>query len=59
MCGNDEQLQSGMFGYVSLDERIREGHFLRAVRKAPGGLRGARRHVLRFPVALKSLNPEF
>jgi transposase len=34
MRGNDEQLQSGMFSYVSLEERIPEGHPLRAVRKA-------------------------
>src|ERR1700736_2814576 len=33
MRGNDDQLQSGMFSYVSLEERIRTGHPLRGVRK--------------------------
>jgi hypothetical protein len=32
MCGND-QLQSGMFSYVSLEERIPADHPLRAIRK--------------------------
>src|ERR1700738_1357016 len=33
MRGNDDQLQSGMFSYVSLEERIPTGHPLRGVRK--------------------------
>jgi hypothetical protein len=33
MRGNDDQLQSGMFSYVSLEERIPEAHPLRGVRK--------------------------
>jgi len=33
MRGNDDQLQSGMFSYVSLEERIPSGHPLRGVRK--------------------------
>jgi len=33
MRGNDDQLQSGMFSYVSLEDRIPEGHPLRGVRK--------------------------
>jgi transposase len=33
MRGNDDQLQSGMFSYVSLEERIPEVHPLRSVRK--------------------------
>ena len=33
MRGNDEKQQSGMFSYVSLEERVREDHPLRAVRK--------------------------
>src|SRR5499427_3094946 len=33
MRGNDDQLQSGMFSYVSLEERIPAAHPLRGVRK--------------------------
>jgi transposase len=33
MRGNDDQLQSGMFSYVSLDDRIPATHPLRGVRK--------------------------
>lgn len=33
MRGNDGKPQSGMFSYISLEERIREDHPLRAVRK--------------------------
>src|SRR5512133_3465664 len=33
MRGNDDQLQSGMFSYVSLEDRIPEAHPLRGVRK--------------------------
>jgi transposase len=33
MRGNDDQLQSGMFSYVSLEERIPTAHPLRGVRK--------------------------
>lgn len=33
MRGNDDQLQSGMFSYVALEERIPTAHPLRAVRK--------------------------
>src|SRR5574340_1726465 len=33
MRGNDDQLQSGMFSYVALEERIPSAHPLRAVRK--------------------------
>jgi transposase len=33
MRGNDGKQQSGMFSYVSLEERVREDHPLRAVRK--------------------------
>lgn len=33
MRGNDDQLQPGMFSYVSLEERIPNDHPLRAVRK--------------------------
>jgi len=33
MRGNDDQLQSGMFSYVSLEERIPSAHPLRGVRK--------------------------
>src|SRR5215467_15421595 len=33
MRGNDDQLQSGMFSYVSLEERIPADHPLRGVRK--------------------------
>jgi transposase len=33
MRGDDEQLQSGMFSYVSLEERVPEDHPLRAIRK--------------------------
>jgi len=33
MRGNDDQLQSGMFSYVSLEERIPEAHPLRGVRR--------------------------
>jgi transposase len=33
MRGNDGKLQSGMFSYISLEERIAEDHPLRAVRK--------------------------
>jgi transposase len=33
MRGNDDQLQSGMFSYVSLEERIPANHPLRGVRK--------------------------
>ena len=33
MRGNDDQLQSGMFSYVSLEERIPSSHPLRGVRK--------------------------
>jgi transposase len=33
MRGNDDQLQSGMFSYVSLEERIPTDHPLRGVRK--------------------------
>jgi transposase len=33
MRGNDDQLQSGMFSYVSLEDRVPEGHPLRGVRK--------------------------
>lgn len=33
MRGNDDQLQSGMFSYVSLEDRIPEVHPLRGVRK--------------------------
>lgn len=33
MRGNDDQLQSGMFSYVSLEDRIPEAHPLRAVRR--------------------------
>jgi transposase len=33
MRGNDVKQQAGMFSYVSLEERIREDHPLRAVRK--------------------------
>lgn len=33
MRGNDDQLQSGMFSYVSLEERIPATHPLRGVRK--------------------------
>lgn len=33
MRGNDDQLQSGMFSYVSLEERIPGAHPLRGVRK--------------------------
>ena len=33
MRGNDDQLQSGMFSYISLEERIPETHPLRGVRK--------------------------
>jgi hypothetical protein len=32
MRGNDDQLQSGMFSYVSLEERIPAAHPLRGVR---------------------------
>lgn len=33
MRGDDKQLQSGMFSYVSLEDRIRQDHPLRAIRK--------------------------
>ena len=33
MRGNDDQLQSGMFSYVSLEERIPTSHPLRGIRK--------------------------
>ena len=33
MRGNDDQLQSGMFSYVALEERIPSAHPLRGVRK--------------------------
>jgi transposase len=33
MRGNDDQLQSGMFSYVSVEDRIPEAHPLRGVRK--------------------------
>jgi transposase len=33
MRGDDEQLQSGMFSYVSLEERVPQDHPLRAIRK--------------------------
>src|SRR6185437_3032165 len=33
MRGSDRKLQSGMFSYISLEERIAEDHPLRAVRK--------------------------
>ena len=33
MRGNDDQLQSGMFSYVSLEDRIPTAHPLRGVRK--------------------------
>jgi len=33
MRGNDDQLQSGMFSYVSLEERIPAAHPLRGARK--------------------------
>jgi transposase len=33
MRGNDDQLQAGMFSYVSLEERIPSGHPLRGIRK--------------------------
>jgi transposase len=33
MRGNDDQLQSGMFSYVSLEERIPTVHPLRGIRK--------------------------
>ena len=33
MRGSDGKPQSGMFSYISLEERIREDHPLRAVRK--------------------------
>jgi transposase len=33
MRGDDKQLQSGMFSYVSLEDRIRQDHPLRTIRK--------------------------
>ena len=33
MRGNDDQPQSGMFSYVSLEERVPADHPLRAIRK--------------------------
>src|SRR5688572_5237837 len=33
MRGNDDQLQSGMFSYISLEQRIPKDHPLRGVRK--------------------------
>jgi transposase len=33
MRGDDQQLQSGMFSYVSLEERVPQNHPLRAIRK--------------------------
>jgi transposase len=33
MRGDDQQLQSGMFSYVSLEERVPQDHPLRAIRK--------------------------
>jgi transposase len=38
MRGNDDQLQSGMFSYVPLEERIPMAHPLRAVRKLVDGV---------------------
>ena len=33
MCGDDQQLQTGMFSYVVLEDRIPADHPLRAIRK--------------------------
>lgn len=33
MRGDDQQLQSGMFSYVSLEDRVPQDHPLRAIRK--------------------------
>ena len=33
MRGDDQQLQSGIFSYVALEDRIPEAHPLRAIRK--------------------------
>jgi transposase len=38
MRGNDDQLQSGIFSYVSLEKRIPETHPLRSVRKVADGV---------------------
>jgi transposase len=42
----DEPIQEGMFGYVSLEQRVPADHPLRAVRKLTDGV-------------LSTLNPEF
>ena len=33
MRGNDQELQSGMFSYVALEDRVPQDHPLRAIRK--------------------------
>jgi hypothetical protein len=38
MRGNDQQLQTGMFGYVALEDRIPADHPLRGVRKVLGAV---------------------